>query len=380
MTKKIVLLALALVLWLSGPVAAQTPASSVDWKRFYSRVDYLMWSVKDGPQSFPLVTTGFLNSPGTQVVMGGDDIDWSRQHGARLTLGYWLTDDRTWGVEASAFYLPTVNERQAVSSSGAPGSVNLVVPFFDVDRNTEAFSNVSSAGQFSGTASTRASSRLWGAEADVVFGLTKPGAVRLELLGGLRYLNLKEGFSFQTSSPDLPPGPVTVFDTHDQFDAANDFYGGQVGVRGRYEAGRFTADATLKVAVGAMRQHVDVAGSFTSNFFGPGVQTFAGGLFAQPSNIGSYSRTVIAVVPEAAINVGFRLTDWASVVLGYTFLYASNVARPGHQVDRVINPTQSQAISLNNPAPLAGPARPAFRFEGSDFWAHGLNAGLAFKF
>jgi hypothetical protein len=106
-------------------------------------------------------------------------------------------------------------------------------------------------------------------------------------------------------------------------DARNDFYGGQLGLRGRYQAGRFMADATLKVAVGAMRQNVDVFGSTRTNFFGPPpVQTFAGGIFAEPTNIGSHSRAVVAVVPEAGISVGFRVTDRASIVLGYTFLYA----------------------------------------------------------
>jgi len=171
-----------------------------------------------------------------------------------------------------------------------------------------------------------------------------------------------------------------VFDTQDVFDARNDFYGGQLGVRGRYQAGRFMADATLKVAVGAMRQSVDVTGSTRTNFFGPPVQTFAGGIFAEPTNIGSHSRTVVAVVPEAGINVGFRVTDRAALVVGYTFLYASNVARPGNQIDRAINPSQSVSISTSNPAVLSGAARPAFRFEGSDFWAHGLNAGIALTF
>jgi hypothetical protein len=374
-----VLAVLAAVLMVTGSAAAQTsPGGS---GRFYGQAEYLLWWLKDTPQPVPLVTDGFVGSPGTHVFMGGEDLDLGRHHGARLTLGYWLTDDRAWGVEASGFYLPKVTQRQSVSSSGAPGSVDLLVPFFDVDRDDEAVSFVSSAGAFSGTASQEATSRLWGAEGNVVFGLTNPGPWRVELLGGFRYLNLAEGFSFATSSPDLPPGPATVFVTEDIFDTHNNFYGGQLGLRGRYQAGRFTADATVKVAIGAMRQHVDVAGTFTTNFFTPPiVQTFAGGLFAQPTNLGSYGRNVFAVVPEAGINLGFRLTDWASVVVGYTFLYASNVARPGNQIDRAINPTQSPAISLTDPATLSGPARPRFKFDGSDFWAHGLNAGIAFNF
>ena len=374
---KIVLAVLVAVLGLIGSAAGQT----ADTGRFYGSAEYLMWWTKDSPNSVPLVSNGLLGTPGTRVFMGGDDLDLGRRNGVRATVGYWLSDDRAWGVEATGFYLPTVSERQTVFSSGNPGSGGLVVPFFDVTRNAEAFSFLSSAGEFSGTAKQRLDSRLWGAEGNVVMALANPGPWRLDLLGGIRYLNLSEGFSFHTSTPDLPPGPTTVFQTKDVFDTDNDFYGAQVGVRGRYLWGRFTADATVKVALGAMRQHVDIAGAVTTNFFSPSVvRSFAGGLFAQPTNIGSFRRDVIAVVPEAGLNIGFRLTDWASLVLGYTFLYASNVARPGDQIDRGINPTQSQAISLNNPANLVGPARPSFKFQGSDFWAHGLNAGISLSF
>jgi len=377
----IIVVALAAVLAFVGPAAAQTVIPADDGGRFYGRAEYLLWWTKDSPQRIPFVTTGFLDRAGTQILMGGNDIDTGRHNGGRLTLGYWLTEDYTWGVEASGFYLPTVTRSHALSSSGAPGSVHLVVPFFDPTRNQEAFTDVSSAGEFSGSAAQRLKSRLWGAEGSVVIGLANPGPWRLDLLGGIRYLNLSEGLSFSTSSPDLPPGPVTVFRTKDEFDANNDFYGGQIGLRGRYLRGRFMADATVKVAVGAMRQHIDVSGSLTTNFFSPPfVQTFGGGIFAQPSNVGSHRRDVIAVVPEAGLNVGFKLTDWATILVGYSFLYVSDVVRPGSQIDRVINPTQSQAISLNYQATLNGVARPTFRFQSSDFWAHGLNAGLAFSF
>jgi hypothetical protein len=380
---KILLTVLAAVLAFTGVAAAQTSPSADDG-RFYGRAEYLLWWIKDAPNQVPLVTKGFVGNPGTEVLIGGKDADFGAHHGARLTLGYWLTDDRAWGLEASGFYLPSVSERQTVSSPG-PDGVNLRVPFIDATNGRESSSLLSASnttdGFFSGTATERLTSRLWGAEGNVVVGLANPGPWRVDLLGGIRYLNLAEGLSFRTSTPDIPPGPVTVFETKDVFDANNDFYGGQLGLRGRYDTGRFMADATLKVALGVMRQHVDVTGGFQTNFFtGGNVQSFAGGLFAQPTNIGSHRRDVFAVVPEVGVNLGFRLTNWASIVAGYTFLYASNVVRPGQQIDRVINPTQSGAIALTNPATLTGAARPQFKFEGSDFWAHGLNVGLAFNF
>jgi hypothetical protein len=58
----------------------------------------------------------------------------------------------------------------------------------------------------------------------------------------------------------------------------------------------------------------------------------------------------------------------------------NKVARPGNQIDRVINPTGRPAITGEPPAPLTGPARPAFKFNNSDFWAQGLNVGLSFSF
>lgn len=381
--KKILLAVVAAVLAVAPVASAQTSASA-DAGRFYGRADYLLWWTKDSPNDVPLVTRGFVGNPGTEFLIGGSDVDFGARHGARLTLGFWLTDDRAWGIEASGLYLPKVSESTTVASPAADG-VNLRVPFVNALNGQETSSPLSSSnpidGFFAGTATQKVTSRLWGAEGNVIMGLANPRPWRVELLGGFRYLNLSEGSSFATNTPDLPPGPVTIFQTEDVFDATNAFYGGQIGLRGRYDGGRFTADATLKVAVGAMRQNVDVAGTFRSNYFTHGAaQTFAGGLFAQPTNMGSHRRDVVAVVPELGINVGYRLTSWLSIVAGYTFLYASNVARPGDHVDRTINTSQSEAIDLVNPANLSGPARPDFKFKGSDFWAHGLNVGLALSF
>ena len=55
------------------------------------------------------------------------------------------------------------------------------------------------------------------------------------------------------------------------------------------------------------------------------------------------------------------------------FLFLSNVARPGNQIDRTVNTTQ-----LFGTPPVVGPARPAPLFNQSDFWAQGVNVGLEF--
>ena len=50
------------------------------------------------------------------------------------------------------------------------------------------------------------------------------------------------------------------------------------------------------------------------------------------------------------------------------------------QINRNINPVGVAAITGNPPAPRIGPAEPSFKFNASDFWAQGLNVGVAFRF
>ena len=101
---------------------------------------------------------------------------------------------------------------------------------------------------------------------------------------------------------------------------------------------------------------------------------------ALPTNIGRYSRTAFAVVPEAALNVGYRITPAVTLVLGGSLLYANNVVRPGKQLSRTINSTQTTAYTENPTAPLIGPALPTFQFNHSAFWTQGVSLGFTLRF
>src|SRR5262249_22563866 len=178
----------------------------------------------------------------------------------------------------------------------------------------------------------------------------------------------------------------------DVFDSTNRFYGGQLGLRGEFRLGPWSAGGSAKVALGVMRQDVDVSGGFASSEFNPifgaddqvvafgATQQFGAGFFAQRTNIGSHDRSVFAGVPELNLNVAYRLTSWASVFVGYTFLYVNNVARAANQLDRTINPSQSEVLSFDPAPTLSGPPAPGFRFRSTDFWAQGLNVGVALRY
>ena len=368
-------------LFLAQTVSAQTPAAPAsDAGRFSVGAEALLWWFK-GASAPPLVTDGLLGQPGTRTLLGGEDVDTNPNPGFRLTGTYSL--DERWGVEGSVFYVPTRSTSRSVSSSGQFGSKDLSIPFFDVTRNRESDTALSSAGVFSGRATEEFSNSFLGAELNGTYRIPLAMPLRLEALGGIRYLRLRESYTFSTDSPDIPPQPTGVFRTTDQFDTWNNFIGLQVGARARGDWGPWFGMAALKVGLGGMIETVEINGQlvtdeFTNNVGPP--QTFAGGYFALPTNIGSRTRTVFAVVPELGLNVGYRITPRLSVFLGYTFLYASNVVRAPQQVNRNINPTQATAITGDLSSPLKGAAEPSFKFKSSDFWAQGLNIGLAFRF
>lgn len=380
---------LAGVAWLltsTSIAVAQTPdapsgaAATYEAGRFSVSAEALIWWFKNTPAPPSLVSNGLLGETGTRVLLGGQELDTNPSPGFRLTAGYPLTE--RWGVEGSVFYVPTRTTSRTVSSSGQVGSENLFIPFFDVTLPGESVTELSSVGFFSGSATEQFSTNLLGAELNGTRKLLASGPLRVDLLGGFRYLRLHETYTFSTSSPNISSQPADVFNTKDEFDATNNFYGAQLGVRGRFDRRGWFVNAAVKFAMGAMVQSVDISGTLVTNDFnnfGPS-QTLLGGYFAQPTNIGSRTRSVFAVLPELGLDIGYRITPWASVFAGYTFIYTNNVVRATQQVNRNINPFGRLSFTGDPPSPPTGPAQPSFKFSTSDFWAQGINVGLAFRF
>jgi hypothetical protein len=269
-----------------------------------------------------------------------------------------------------------------VSSTGQPGSIDLYLPYFDVIHGEENITEISYWPTYRGSAQATLSNNLGGGELNATWTVPAQDALRVDLLGGFRFLQLRESYTITTSSPYNPPNPVDVWNTTDAFDARNRFYGLQVGARAAYDQGPWVGSVNAKVALGTMQQRVSVNGYLETNDYtnyGP-TQIYPGGYFALPTNSGDHSRNTFAVVPEIAFNVGYRLTRDATVFVGYALLYASDVARPGDQIDRNINPTQTVSYGNDPPVDPVGPAQPTFSFNTSDFWAQSLSIGFAYRF
>jgi hypothetical protein len=352
--------------------------------RFWVSGEYLLWWIRDSHLP-PLVTAspptsgGILGQPGTVVLFGGRT-DNEERSGGRFRAGYWLDSQQTFGLEGGYFFLGSRSVNFNAGSAGA-GSAVIGRPFFNVISGAEDAELVSVPGLLTGTVAVNLSSRLQGAELNGVCNLCCGCSGRVDLLAGFRYLELNEGLGIAedlTVNPGVPLTGGTAFRVNDQFNTRNRFYGGQVGARAEFRSGGLFVNVLGKVALGATNQVVDVAGSTVIAPPGRVPTVGNGGLLAQPTNSGHFSRDRFAVVPEVGINVGYQVTQHLRAFVGYSFLYWSDVVRPGDQIDRAVNPTQ---LPRSATAPLlSGPARPAPVLRDTDFWAQGISFGVEFRY
>lgn len=354
---------------------------------YWASGEYLLWWMRKADLP-PLATAGpagsggVLGTPGTSILLGGNsDFDPQERSGFRVKAGAWFTQYQDIGIEASAFLLGSRSANFSALSRGGPG--DLGVPFIDVS-NGQALGFASSFpiatnGVTAGSISANTSSRLWGGEGNLIFGCRCWGDARLDFLLGFRYLELNDGLGITTDTSVLPNIPFiggTNIVANDQFSAVNRFYGANTGFKWEWWRGRLFANATGKVAFGGSHEVVNIRGTTFAG--GPGGRQFApAGLYAQATNIGRYSRSQFDFIPEIGVNVGYQLTCKLRGFVGYTFMYWTDVVRAGEQIDTGINTTQVPVLAGGV---LVGPARPAFTFRDSDFWAHGLNAGLELRF
>lgn len=318
---------------------------------FYGRLEYLAWWAQ---RQFapPLVAS---NIP--PAVIGGGDLGFqfpSRQ-GARATMGYWINESQSLGIEAVFFFVG--NEQSGINATST-GDPILVRPFVDGVTGLPAQSVIAGPGQPGGI-EIGTISRLFGAEVNGRYELYMWGWGHLDALAGFRYLRFDENLNILTNTQ---AAGVSTF-TFDGFGTHNTFLGGQLGLEGEVYYRKFFLDAWAKIGLGNDDQLVAIQGDRVVNNV-----SMLGGLLAQPSNIGWHRQNHFAYIPEFAINVGYQCQDHARLTVGYNFLLLGDFVRPGNQIDTRVNTTG------------AGPALPGFSFNPSSFWIQGLTAGVEFRF
>ncbi|MBL8799824.1 MAG: BBP7 family outer membrane beta-barrel protein [Planctomycetia bacterium] len=382
-------------------------------ERCWARVEYLLWWEKDGPVPGPLVTTGpvapttaAVGNPGTTVLFGDDGLDYMAHTGGLFTVGCWFDANATVGLEISGLLVETHTIHSGLDSDLA-GNPVIARPFFNVLTGAEDAQILTAPNAFFGTndgfsdslfggIDVFSDSRFWGGEANLLADLGRGERGRLELIGGFRYFGLDESLRISQSttviSAVLPnpvpaqfPGflgdpvpPINIQSVLDRVDTRNEFYGGQLGLRGMLRAGRFSTEATGKLGLGATCQEVQLRGE--TELTGPAgrIGIVPEGLYVVGANNGTASRTRLSVISEVGLRCGVELTEGLTVHVGGMLLFWSDIARPGEQFNRNLNP---QLVPSNVAfGTVTGPAEPARRFESSNFWAGGMNLGVTLRY
>jgi hypothetical protein len=352
----------------------------------------LLWSVKSTPlpptlttfaAGTPSATTGAggaLGIPGTSV-LSPDHLGYGPFVGGRFTIGRWLPDQR-FGLEADGFFL---GGRSTSFAAASDGTIPLRVPFFNVPPGA-GFPLGSSSfvladpGFAAGGQAISSSLKFWGVEGNGLYRAITGPAFSVSVLAGIRYIDLRENLSI-ASTETLLPAPQASFTGTDNFSTKNQFFGAQLGVKAQRQFGQFDGSVIAKVALGDNYQTVSVGGASLVSGTGFGVTPglTPGGIFTQTTNSGQQSRNQFAVVPEAQLELGYRVSSGFRLFVGYDFIYLSSVVRPGNQIDTTLNFTGNPAISGPG-ATLTGAPRPAPLLNGSSFWAQGIQIGASYAF
>lgn len=370
-----------------------------NWVRF----EYLYWMM-DGMTVPPLVTgsptgtartnAGVLGLPSTTVLFGDQEILDAGRSGLRARMGAYLDYSQCIGIEGEYFGFEdeTLQYRAASDANGNP---ILARPFFNVNaRNPTTLASVparedaeliSFPGVLSGAVTVDASSSLHSAGARLLLNMccknfSNPCGTpcrhyrRADLLLGYRYMRLRDSLGIREDLTTLDNSNQR-FSILDQFRTENDFHGGEIGVLWQAQHHRWTVELMGNVAMGNVHQVVAIDGGTTITQVNGTSTRFPGGLLAQRTNSGRFERNDFGVIPEFGATLGFYVTPRLRLTGGYSFMYWSRVVRAGDQIDLDVNPDLLPPEAV----PFTGASRPAFAFRDTDFFAHGVNAGLDFR-
>ena len=400
---------------------------------WYGGADYLLYKVENGriPTTASVVPVGLIAvditnlvtnnppTPGTPFGTGttgfapvsiqsagrfatGLKTDSGSQNGGRVTAGYWLDPDQSFGLEASGFYLEQGSTTFAALTGQAPGQFLLDTGFTKtLFLNTAgALSplstfNVFVARQTTASLSGSTANQLYGTELNARTTYVRIGGTDIGFLAGVRYLRFEDELSLSNNVRfNLPPGiPQTTadltaslsrdlsFNSTDHIRVQNHFYGGQIGADIDSKFGSFYVYARGKVAIGDMHQAIDINSQTTivNNDLprSPPSTATGGGLLTGPNDNGRHTRNSFAVIPEVEAKLGYQFTDWLRGYVGYNGILLGDAQRAGGSSGVS---TLNTNITVANSATNVNVAQPTFRFENTSVYIQGVTFGFEAKY
>lgn len=245
-------------------------------------------------------------------------------------LGAWLDDCQQWGVEGHYFYL---GDASGGYQAASPVDPVLARPFFDVFGVPQISPWIAFPGTVAGEIRIDTSSDVNSAGLLLRKTWLRGCQGQATFFGGYRYFRLREELAINENR--FTRLDETTHQIQDNFAVQNDFHGVDLGLAAQLQRGRWSLDALSKLGLGGVRQQLEITGR-TQRTANGATTTINGGLLSQPSNIGHYSDTQFAFLPELGVNLGYAVTPSLNLRAGYSLLWLTDALRTGDQIDTAI--------------------------------------------
>lgn len=348
--------------------------------KIWTSAEYLYWWTQHSNINVPLATQNpssfaIINQPGTQIILGArsrnNTFDFGGLNGIRITMGGWIDDAHQYGIEGSGFGFSEADKTLSASSVGANNPI-LDVPFFSVQSMSE---NVL-VGNKPNTITDKDTFQPSNVEINGLYNLSNKISLPLILTAGFRMMNINENLTLNDAIYDTPSLPAnSVLNIQDQFSTKNNFYGFQIGTRTHYSYGKIDLSGLAEIAFGINYQQIKIRGETNVNN-NTILQSI--GLFAEPSNIGTFKQNQFAILPELQIKMSYHMNQYIQPFFTYNVIYINRILRASNEIDRNINLSQNPLIG--GTGVLSGKAAPVRQFNDSSLWMQGVSLGVQINF
>lgn len=304
--------------------------------------EYLMWWRK-GIDLPAMASDGPLDI-GT-VLYGNQTVGGQARPGGRLSFGWAGGPHQRQGWFARVYFMETGASDYSENDTEVPG---LSRPFLDLSGTTPELNAVSVD-----SLHVRSESDFVGGDILMRQMIHLSPLARVDFLLGYQFARIDEKLRIDSTNG--------VFQLTDQFATANEFHGGALGLQFIYDRPGVRLDMLAKVGLGSMQQEIVLDGSSSSD---P-----RAGLLVQSTNRGTYTQSEFAAIPEFGATITWAVSPTIEFSLGYSLLYFPGVVQAASGVDSQL------AVDLVQPA-----TRPRFVFQDNEYWVHGLNLGLTWRY
>ncbi len=329
------------------------------WFPQQRRTPALVSTAPEGVQPVP-------GQPGMDIAFGGDVGD-DLTPGFRLDAGRYLTEN--FGIGGRFWMLD--EDREHFSMSGRGTGTSIGRPFFNTDQPGPDAILVNLDGEFAGSVAFESELRMLAAEAYGRLKFGRGANYRVDLIGGYTHFNIDDRLLASSTTVDTDSGTRSTF--FDDFDAENQFHGGQLGFETTVSKGRWALTSLSKVHFGNMNQSIAIDGASrrVTAADPPTTERFDAGALALDAQ-GQFERDEFAFAPELNLKLAYQFRRNVQLSVGYSFMYFDNVLLAGDHVDPLFDGT---TILTDGPH-----GQRDFEFDDSSLWVQGIDLGFVLDF